>query len=148
MSEKSINLLEIITGALMIAAPLFGCWVRYEPGDALSIAFWEWRIFDEIQVWQTFLLVAGSIVLFAGGALYILNAIKLLKPWPFIRFILLCAGFAGILISTIGIMIDYELEIFEFTADGFVGLGPGLFLGIAAVAFGVILLLKDSQTNT
>ncbi len=50
MSEKSVNILEIITGALMIAAPLFGWWGSIESGTTVSIAFWEWGIYDEIAV--------------------------------------------------------------------------------------------------
>ena len=147
MSEKSVNILEIITGALMIAAPLFGFWVRYELGDNISIAFWEWSLYDEIQVWQSILLLACSIILLIGGALYILNALELLKPLYLIRFILLCAGFAGLLASTVGIMIDHDLAIFEFSADGFTGLGPGLFLGIAALVLGVIGFVKGPKTT-
>jgi hypothetical protein len=149
MTEKSVNILEIITGVLMIAAPLFGWWIRIESGVLdVSIAFWEWGIYDEIQLWQSIFLGACSIMFFVGGALYFLNAIKLLKPLPFIRFILLCAGFAGLLASTIGIMVDNDLAIFESTAYRLEGLGPGLFLGIAAIVFGVIGFLKASKTNT
>ena len=148
MAEKSVNILEIITGALMIAAPLLGWWIRIESGVLdVSIAFWEWGLYDEIQLWQSIFLVACSIILLAGGALYILNAIKLLKPLGLIKFILLCAGFAGLLASTIGIMVDYDLAIFDSTAYILEGLGPGLFLGIAALVFGVIGFMKDSKTN-
>jgi hypothetical protein len=148
MSEKSVNILEIITGALMIAAPLFGWWVNIEIGDMISIAFWEWGIYDEIAIWQSIFLVACTIILITGGVFYILNAIKRLKPLPLIRFILLCAGFTGMLASTIGIMVDNELPVFHFTEKAVTGLGPGLYLGIAALVFGVILFLKDFKTNT
>ena len=147
MAEKSVNILEIITGALMIAAPLFGWWVRISSESPVSIAFWEWGLYDEIQLWQSIFLVACSIILLAGGALYILNAIKLLKPLYLIRFILLCAGFAGLLASTFGIMIDYELPIFQYITGEYEGLGAGIFLGIAALVFGVIGFMKDSKTN-
>ncbi len=70
-----------------------------------------------------------------------------MKPLGLIRFIILCAGFAGMLVSTIGIMVDYDLAIFESTAYRLEGLGPGLFLGIAAIVFGVIGFLKTSKNN-
>lgn len=148
MAEKSVNIFEIITGALMIAAPLFGWWVRLEgPMPVVSIAFWEWEIYHEIQIWQSSFLVICSISLFIGGAFYILNALDLLKPLYLIRFILLCAGFAGMLASTVGIMIDNELSIFELSGDGLEGLGPGLYLGIAAVVLGVIFFLKKPKPD-
>jgi len=147
MAEKSVNILEIIMGALMIAAPLFGWWVRISSENPVSISFWELGLYDELQLWQSILLVACSIILLTGGALYILNGLKLLKTLPVIRFILLCAGFAGLLASTFGIMIDHELAIFQYITGEYEGLGAGIFLGIAALVFGVIGFVKDSKTN-
>ena len=133
----------------MIVAPLFGWWIRIESGELdVSIAFWEWGLYDEIQLWQSLFLFACSIIFLVGGALYILNAINLLKPLGLIRFILLCAGFAGLLASTAGIMIDHGLPIFESTAYRLSLLGPGLYLGIAALVFGVIGFIKDFKKNT
>ncbi len=64
MAEKSVNMPQIITGALMIVAPLFGWWIRIESGVLdVSIVFWEWGLYDEIQIWQSLFLAACSIIL-------------------------------------------------------------------------------------
>jgi hypothetical protein len=148
MTEKSVNLLEIITGALIIATSLLGCWASIYLGKTpFLLAFWQPEIYNEVELWQSILLAVSSIILLVGGALYIFHGIKPLKTLRFIGFILLCVGFAGLLTSTFSIMADYDFPIFQFIENGYLGLGLGFFLGIAAIVFGVIGFVKDSKTD-
>lgn len=142
MSEKSTNLLEVITGLLMIVASLLGWWVKVLIGQLVSIAFWEWSIYDEIQLWQSIFIVAFSIIFFVGGFLYFIPKFKISATWQLIRFIILCVAFAGLLTATLTIMIDKSLPTFQITPLGYQGWGPGLYFGIAAIVFGAIDLLK------
>jgi len=148
MTEKSVSFLGIITGALAIAAPLFYWWGVIAINYLYGFSLIDPMMYLALQPEQLIFLLIAFLVLLVGGILTLITAIKANKSLKIVGLILILAGFSLSFIATLVIVLDWGAPLFQIVSDGFVGLGPGFFLGVAAVVTAILFLIKGNSKES
>ncbi len=146
---EKIKLFGIIIGICAILSALLGWWGMIAPGFFYGTGLisnpWLYPLLGatgySILVVTIFLLVAGVFYLLISFNLFIDSLAFMEKA----KFIFLLIGIFGSLALNLMFIILWEVPIFAISGGGYMGLGAGLFLGIAALVIAFLQRAAEAK---